>query len=123
MIGVASKCDDDQLAREFFEMFFQDTYYMSDFCQRNNIFMNSHTAASSYQPYSPYMKHTDFNKWLVKSADNIDISGRSIYDNRISIEFSNVVRDYVNDSYFSMEEALNDFKRNVIITYPDLSIY
>lgn len=123
MFAAASSCDDPTMAREFIEYTCNDTEAMRQYAEQNDgVFVNNHAVVSNMNPYNSLLRGENYYKWLVEAAEEISAEDHSSYDVVIASRYYDSVLGYLNGDLATLDDALSDFKKNVVIAYPDIYV-
>lgn len=127
-LGVASKCDNKTLAKEFIEFFTCNDDTMrkyvdktGDFCNNSKV-MSDVVSEGSHHNKFLVDGQSQFNYFLEK-AGNINMTGKiTKYDSKIKGFFNDSVNGYCKGTYATKEDAIEAFKDAVAKEYGDLIV-
>ena len=120
-IAVASKCDNVSLAREFIEFYCKDYDSMMNYCLTYGEYVNNRRVMGDVYSNNPMLNGQDECEVLARNADRI-LPYCTAYDSVIKSKFNDSVKGYLNGEYYSVEDAIEGFKYNVIVSYPNLYV-
>ena len=127
-LGVSTKCDSKDLAKEFVEFFtcndetmrkYTDT--TGDYCNNSKVMADVVADGNLHNKFL-VGGQSQFNYFLEK-AGNINMDGKiTKYDKTIKDEFNNSVKAYCDGTYATKEDAIEAFKNAVSAAYTNLNV-
>lgn len=119
-IGVAKKCNNKTLAKEFIEFFCKDADSMKAYAEKTKDFVNNKTVMGSLDSGNTLLGGQNHYAILSKVMDNLNLEGKiTKYDSKIKGLFNDSVNGYINGEFSTKEEAINSFKLKVAEAYPN----
>lgn len=117
-IGVASKCDNKTLAKEFIEFFCKDADSMKAYAEKTGDFVNNKTVMTDLTAENALLQGQNHYEILTKVLDNLDLEGKiTKYDSKIKGAFNDSVNGYIEGTYATKDDAINAFKDKVAEIY------
>lgn len=127
-LGVSTKCNTNDLAKEFIEFFtcsddgmrkYSDS--TGDYCN-NKVVMKAIVDEGNHKNKYLVGGQSQFNYFLEK-ADNIKMDGLiTKYDADIKKLFNESVQSYIKGTFASKDDAITDFKNKVSAKFTDLTV-
>lgn len=121
-ICAASGTDNPTLVADIMRQLTTNETIMKEIVEKDNDFVNN-------KPAMEAMAKTDYKSnplggqnplpMFAAGADKIDLSNLSSYDQGCNEEFQAAMKDYFNGNA-TLEAALANFKKNIVVKYPEL---
>ncbi|MBE6888903.1 MAG: hypothetical protein E7485_02660 [Ruminococcaceae bacterium] len=121
--GVAPKCDNKTLAKEFIEFYCKNADSMAAYAAETGDFMNNKKVMSEATTSNKYLNGQNHYEILVKVLDKLDLSNKlTKYDSVIKAKFNNSVAGYLDGTYATKDDAIAAFKGEVATAFPEIVI-
>lgn len=121
--GVAPKCDNKTLAKEFIEFYCKNADSMAAYAAETGDFMNNKKVMSEATTSNKYLNGQNHYEVLVKVLDKLDLSNKlTKYDSVIKSLFNNSVAGYLDGTYATKDDAIAAFKGEVASKFPEIVI-
>lgn len=121
--GVAPKCDNKTLAKEFIEFYCKNADTMAAYAAETGDFMNNKKVMSEATTSNKYLNGQNHYETLVKVLDKLDLSNKlTKYDSVIKSLFNNSVAGYLDGTYATKDDAIKAFKDEVAAKYPEITV-
>ena len=121
--GVAPKCDNKTLAKEFIEFYCKNADSMAAYAAETGDFMNNKKVMSEATTSNKYINGQNHYEILVKVLDKLDLSNKlTKYDSVIKAKFNNSVAGYLDGTYATKDDAIAAFKGEVATAFPEIVI-
>lgn len=121
-ICAASGTDNPTLVADIMRQLTTNETIMKEIVEKDNDFVNN-------KPAMEAMAKTDYKSTVlggqnplpmfVAGADKVDLSNLSPYDQGCNEEFQAALKDYFNGNA-TLEQAIANFKKNIVVKYPEL---
>lgn len=122
-IGVANKCDNKTLAKEFIEFYCKNADTMQAYAEKTGDFVNNKTVMSTLTAQNSLLQGQNHYAILTKVLDNLDLDGKiTKYDSKIKSAFNDSVNGYITGKYATKDEAIDAFKKQVASTFTDVVV-
>lgn len=121
--GVAPKCDNKTLAKEFIEFYCKNADSMAAYAAETGDFMNNKKVMSEATTSNKYLNGQNHYEILVKVLDKLDLNNKlTKYDSVIKAKFNNSVAGYLDGTYATKDDAIAAFKGEVATAFPEIVI-
>lgn len=122
-IGVSTKCNTPELAKEFIEYFCKDADSMKAYAEKTGDFVNNKSVMSSITASNKLLNGQNHYDVLVKVMGTLDLEGKlTQYDSTIKGLFNDSVNAYLDGNVATKEEAINKFKADVKTALPNIDV-
>lgn len=127
-LGVSTKCNNTELAKQFVEFFTcsdanmeKYSLFTGDYCN-NSVVMKKIVDEGTFTNKFLVGGQSQFPTFY-EAAPGIQMNGLiTKYDSRIKELFNKSVQDYVSGNFATKEDAIADFKKKVAADYQELTI-
>lgn len=122
-IGVSTKCNNPELAKEFIEFYCKNADNMKAYAEKTGDFVNSKAVMSELTASNKLLNGQNHYEVLTKVMDKLDLEGKiTKYDSVIKGKFNDSVNGYLDGTFSTKEEAIESFKNNVAAALPDIVV-
>lgn len=119
-IGVTKKNNSADLSKEFIEFFCKNADTMQAYAEKTNDFVNNKTVMSSLKANNTLLGGQDHYAVLNEVLNKLDLEGKvTKYDSVIKGLFNESVGNYLNGTFTSKEDAVVQFKQDVVAKLPN----
>lgn len=120
--AVAPTCNSSSLAKEFLQFSCASSKSMKAYAKENTDFVNNSSAMSKISYDNPWLINDDYISVLADSLKGYSVNVPSVYDSRIDSICCDVAHDLLSGDFFTIDEALQAFKKEVAASFPDIKI-